>query len=166
MTICHKISKGVNIMKIKDKNIRTILSFVPLCLAVIGLIIFLFVPVVNLDRILLDDLKINGLGAICCKIEKSGDNTITYLGFSIGLLFALIFTIAGIVLSTLKKDLFRYIGALLLVLGGIFMFITVPFINYQYAIEYTVTLGIGAILGAIFAILGGLASAFNGYALK
>ena len=74
-------------------------------------------------------------------------------------------------MSVLKNKMFKYIGAVLLLLAGIFMFLAVPFSNVIDAgktlidLGTVLKLGIGAILGGIFTILAGCVLAFDGYAI-
>ncbi len=98
--------------------------------------------------------------------------TTGYLGFSFMAVLAFVLPLAGAVLSILKSKVLRLVGAGLMVVGAVLLFLLPSFVVLS-TIEGTLTavatalldaatvkLGIGAILAGVFAALGGLVAGY------
>ena len=101
-----------------------------------------------------------------------GSVTTHYLGFSILSLLALLLPVVGAVMTIFKNKVVRLVGAALMIVGAVLMFLIPSFtvlatvdskLTLASAIlkECTVGLGIGAILGGVFSLLGGLVAGYS-----
>ena len=145
------------------------IKYLPAFFALIGVLIFLLSPAVLYSIHNVDNTYVIGLKAIFGYSEKLAGNTIRYLGLSGGLMLAMLLVLAGGTLSTLKTNIFRFVGAVLCIVGGVFFFLAITFVSsvgQGTAISEYLVLGIGSILGGAFSVLAGCISIFNGFALK
>lgn len=102
--------------------------------------------------------------------------TTEFLSFGIMALLTFLLPLVGAVLSLLNNKIAKLVGAALMIVGAVLMFFLPSFAvlaNVDTALSAgaildgcTRTLGIGAILGGVFAALGGLVAGYNALTSK
>lgn len=104
---------------------------------------------------------------------KSGDTQMS--NFSFFALLAILLPLAGGLLAAMKGKLFNFIAIAAFIAGAVLMFCSVPIFEGAltdggklwfavYEAAENVKLGVGAILGGIFSIIGALATAYKTFA--
>lgn len=84
------------------------------------------------------------------------------LNFSFMATLAFVLPLIGSVLSLIDNKIIRFVGTGLMVAGAVLLFLFPNFVIPVEATElFTRSLGIGAILGGVFAGLGGLVGLYN-----
>ena len=155
----------------KAKKLTKYLDIIALALGVIA-ICMMFLPAITQKAD--DPTTFNGLQVAFGYSETSGNLTYNYLAFSFMNLLPYILLLAGVVILVLALigKPFKFLNLVvccLFVVAGVLLFLTHAFIvpatnlgGYVNGINpENYTLGIGAILGGIFAILAGGASGFK-----
>jgi len=105
--------------------------------------------------------------------EKTTLATLEYLSFSFMGLLTFALPLIGAILSCLNNKIARIVGACLMIVGAVLMFIVPSFVVFATASNGNLTaaaatikacessLGIGAILGGVFSALGGLVAGYT-----
>lgn len=160
--------------KTTKKGMKKAIGFAPLCAAALGLIaiIMLFVPSVVAGETLFNGFQVAFGYAETSEFMGSTIST-TILEFSFMNLLPYLLVLAGIVLLLLNakkaNNLFALIAAACLIAAGVLFFFAVSFtmVNADWAgvagaiganLKEGWTLGAGAIIAAICALLGGVAA--------
>lgn len=166
--------------KSSKKNIGLIISIVILALGVASFCMA-FLTGVNYtagDTVIGDFTGFQTMFGYMEKGDITGLET-HYLAFSIMALLAFALPLIGAVLAFTKNKIVRFVGAGLMIAGAVLLFLLPSFVVFASAeglsfADATATtagvgllknatagLGIGAILGGVFAGLGGLVSLYN-----
>lgn len=152
----------------KAKGLTKYCDLISLALGVVAICMIFLPAIVQKAE---DPLTFSGLQVAFGYSETNGNLVYNYLAFSFMNLLPYILLLAGVVLlclSAMGKS-FKFVNLVvccLFVVAGVFMFLTLSFVvpatnlgGYLNGINVeNYALGVGSILGGIFAILAGVAS--------
>lgn len=154
--------------KRKSSNLGLVLKIAVLVLGVAAFCMA-FVVSVKFVRSNGDVVKeFTGFQAMSGYTENSGNLgslaiSTEYLAFSFMSTLTFVLPLVGAVLSLMKNKIVRFVGAGLMIAGAVLMFFVPSFTVPAGTVlnNLTRTLGIGAILGGVFAGLGGLVAGYS-----
>ncbi|MBE5738796.1 MAG: hypothetical protein E7354_03635 [Clostridiales bacterium] len=163
--------------KKKSKNTGLILSVVVLVLGVAAFCMSFLTGVKYISALTKETaFEFTGFQTMFGYTETTGsiiEVSSKFLGFSILATLAFVLPLVGAVLTFVKNKIARLVGAVLMLAGAVMLFLLPSFVvlatvdgNLTAAAAMvkaceTSTLGIGAILGGVFAGLGGLVAGFS-----
>lgn len=150
----------------KKSNMGLILSIVILALGVAAFCMAFVVCVKNSGSISEAEYSTyTGFQVMFGYSEKTGEFIkveAQVLNFSFMATLAFALPLIGSVLSLIDNKIIRFVGAGLMVAGAVLLFLFPNFVIPVKSTEvFTRSLGIGAILGGVFAGLGGLVGLYN-----
>ena len=86
--------------------------------------------------------------------------TTEILKFSFMALLTFVLPLVGAGLSFVNNKIVKFVGAGLMIAGGVLMFFVPSFVIFASEASVELSLGIGAILGGVFSLLGGLVAGY------
>ena len=152
--------------KSKNSQMGLILKVAILVLGVAAFCMAFLTCVKYTGKISGEEYTFTGFEAMFGAVKEGQLADVKYLGFSFMNLLAFALPLVGAVLTMLNNKIAKFVGVALMVVGGILMFLVPNFaVLAKVDGELTVAaatlknpaLGIGAILGGVFSLLGGYA---------
>lgn len=157
--------------KSKNSQMGLILKVAVLVLGIAAFCMAFLTCIKYTGKILGEEYTFTGFEAMFGAVKEGQLADLKYLGFSFMNLLAFALPLVGAVLTMLNNKIAKFVGVALMVVGGILMFLVPNFavlakvdgkLTVAAATLKNPALGIGAILGGVFSLLGG---AVAGYAV-
>lgn len=150
--------------KSKSSNLGLILKVVVLALGVAAFCMaFLKVATHTADLLITEvETSYTGFKAMFGYSEplEGLNKEIEILKFSFMALLTFVLPLVGAGLSFVNNKIVKFVGAGLMIAGGVLMFFVPSFVIFASEASVELSLGIGAILGGVFSLLGGLVAGY------
>lgn len=148
--------------KSKSSNLGLILKVVVLALGVAAFCMAFLKVATHTTGLLKIETSYNGFQAMFGYSEplEGLNKKIEILQFSFMALLTFVLPLVGAGLSFVNNKIVKFVGAGLMIAGGVLMFFVPSFVIFASEASVELSLGIGAILGGVFSLLGGLVAGY------